>query len=289
MHWAEWRCEIHPRVRGEHGGTLTTRTRPFGSSSRARGTRRRRRRPRHRFRFIPACAGNTRARSPPNRRGSVHPRVRGEHSAISRITTGSTGSSPRARGTRAEGRREFLVSRFIPACAGNTPKPRARWMIWPVHPRVRGEHHGYRMKSHSLTGSSPRARGTLMDETGANKQERFIPACAGNTPGGCPIVAHPPVHPRVRGEHTFPWRRRETDARFIPACAGNTMGARASPRPCAVHPRVRGEHSHPLGVVALGVGSSPRARGTLGQEHGGFVRFRFIPACAGNTNMSSMR
>ena len=71
-----------------------------------------------RQRFIPVGAGNTARRRRPGRTSAVHPRGRGEHKAGgSRIQT-TTGSSPRARGTRLDP--PGALCRFIPAGAGNT-------------------------------------------------------------------------------------------------------------------------------------------------------------------------
>jgi hypothetical protein len=50
------------------------------------------------------------------------------------------GSSPRVRGTRPAGAEAHHLDRFIPACAGNTPRSGGRAPISPVHRRVRGEH-----------------------------------------------------------------------------------------------------------------------------------------------------
>ena len=152
---------VHPRVRGEHISTLRENQTHDGSSPRARGTRSPGPTFSSRRRFIPACAGNTGRRwnSTPN--WTVHPRVRGEHNSELRLSDGTNGSSPRARGTRLSRRRRRSRHRFIPACAGNTAAPLRCRRPSPVHPRVRGEHYGYSMARYAVAGSSPRARGTL--------------------------------------------------------------------------------------------------------------------------------
>ncbi len=71
--------------------------------------------------------------------------------------------------------------------------------------------------------------------------------------------------------------------RFIPACAGNTTAPREPRRRAPVHPRVRGEHSNGSVFLPPSTGSSPRARGTLPPIRHIDTRWRFIPACAGNT------
>ncbi len=97
------RNPVHPRGRGEHANDRHENGDNVGSSPRARGTRWVDSQHIHYARFIPAGAGNTDGRSTARGFSSVHPRGRGEH-ASSRIKQGfSTGSSPRARGTRLRG------------------------------------------------------------------------------------------------------------------------------------------------------------------------------------------
>ncbi len=155
----------------------------------------------------------------------------------------------------------------------------------------------------SSVGSSPRVRGTLTKENQNHFNNRFIPACAGNTVPRSRHNTARSVHPRVCGEHFPPGlqplpplgsspRVRGTRTtgprttlrqRFIPACAGNTRYYRQSAQSAAVHPRVCGEHLV-LGVIKfVGGGSSPRVRGTPGRDCRCWSRSRFIPACAGNT------
>ena len=98
---------------------LSRRTSCSGSSPRARGTAQHRVRRRSDRRFIPASAGNRadkRADAPP---GAVHPRERGEQSAILSTNSSCSGSSPRARGTVGHARDFVHHVRFIPASAGN--------------------------------------------------------------------------------------------------------------------------------------------------------------------------
>jgi len=178
----------------------------------------------------------------------------------------SSGSSPRARGTRQHGAAGALGARFIPAGAGNTLEAPLQFGQRAVHPRGRGEHM-------SIGSAEPIT-------------VRFIPAGAGNT-RSAPITATSlPVHPRGRGEHQFghrdghaspgssPRARGTRDlfhyrlrvAGFIPAGAGNTRAGRVVGRTPLVHPRGRGEHrDHRTAEVSAG---------------------RFIPAGAGNTSVT---
>ena len=154
------------------------------------------------------------------------------------------------------------LPRLIPACAGNTSDGHQAHHRYAVHPRVCGEHSCVSGSITSIGGSSPRVPGTQDRQEAAHVVERFIPACAGNTPSACRRRAGSAVHPRVCGEHQPPSvikpaacgsspRVRGTPVyplkvaypqRFIPACAGNTNAEPCKGLLQAVHPRVCGEH-----------------------------------------------
>ena len=238
-------------------GQRSCRAVPF---PRARGTPKKRGRTTLYVRFIPACAGNTRGTRDACRASSVHPRVRGEHLDAMGTHGDVLGSSPRARGTPGHRLLVLAAKRFIPACAGNTTGAPRRRHHASVHPRVRGEHKSDPRVVRTVDGSSPRARGTPGTLTLWGWNYRFIPACAGNTPGLLLPLFVMWVHPRVRGEHCesvtkgalrigssprargtqVPLLPRGRRRRFIPACAGNTKSSASSGSRSAVHPRVRG-------------------------------------------------
>ena len=192
----------------------------------------------------------------------------GEHAMMSSGGTGVPGSSPRARETQDHmpGRRD--PHRFIPACAGNTLRPRARPRWRTVHPRVRGEHAPVAFARVASTGSSPRARGTQLAVDLKLSVTRFIPACAGNTCARTATGGRRAVHPRVRGEHSI-------------AVPRTSPGCGSSPRA-----RGTGEHRSASPGASSRVGSSPRARGTPYPDGRIDAFLRFIPACAGNTSDS---
>ena len=141
----------------------------------------------------------------------------------------------------------------------------------------------------TLTGSSPRVRGTLCAWQPARARLRFIPACAGNSPLASPNPALSTVHPRVCGELAHARRvggieggssprvrgtllrqlAEQLAQRFIPACAGNSQ---------IDSPSWQGSD-----------GSSPRVRGTPIQGSSGRSASRFIPACAGNSQPTATR
>ena len=293
---------VHPRVCGERRWTAARGWTSAGSSPRVRGTPSGDRADRRNLRFIPACAGN--AASPAIWRCSttVHPRVCGERATIACRPPGSHGSSPRVRGTPRPPQGWYGAVRFIPACAGNAAATRDRPRGPSVHPRVCGERRGYRYTVKSHLGSSPRVRGTRLRLGIRLGIRRFIPACAGNARSarmrGSPRSVHPRVcgerlskeavgvsasgsSPRVRGTHPDGLPTRG-DFRFIPACAGNA-GHRCTKRGwTSVHPRVCGERALPPWLREIGIGSSPRVRGTRRGSAAGGAVVRFIPACAGN-------
>ena len=145
-------------------------------------------------------------------------------------------------------------------------------------------------------------RGTDADSHKGERENRFIPACAGNGRSTTSPRCARPVHPRVCGERSNPSSRRPRTpgssprvrgtapisasssrrCRFIPACAGNgnLLCAGASRR--TVHPRVCGERPTTSSPAYLFFGSSPRVRGTVYQGLYHIANNRFIPACAGN-------
>ena len=111
------------------------------------------------------------------------------------------------------------------------------------------------------------------------------------------------VHPRLRGElenlrnfrerirGSSPLARGTPTPRyvyldglwFIPACAGNSGAASTAFMLRPVHPRLRGELLYPMPYRISSNGSSPLARGTPLQVFCYYQRYRFIPACAGNS------
>ncbi len=197
-----------------------------------------------------------------------------------------------------------LLTRFIPAGAGNTEYSIAAVSISAVYPRWRGEHRERLRSQCVLYGLSPLARGTPGANCSHPRNRRFIPAGAGNTTGLYGIWFYIPVYPRWRGEH---WMQQSEEARmaglsplarvtlahltddnarlrFIPAGVGNTARWLPTTGQPSVYPRWRGEHVL-IAVVTVGIcGLSPLARGTRGEFSRNARLSRFIPAGAGNTS-----
>ncbi len=273
---------VQPRVRGELLSRSSSLLLFSGSAPRARGTPRAIATTTGASRFSPACAGNsTRPRS---RRTSpsVQPRVRGELVEGSSVPWIFEGSAPRARGTLPSSPSPSLAPRFSPACAGNSTCPLRPPNGLSVQPRVRGELPNTPSPHHRSLGSAPRARGTPVQVAGVVSEERFSPACAGNSLMRLSRHRSAAVQPRVRGElhvradaprprlGSAP-RARGTrpglacpasPCRFSPACAGNSKYSTGAHFCQPVQPRVRGELTQAAGNLTCDSGSAPRARGT---------------------------
>ena len=130
-----------------------------------------------------------------------HPRVCGEHESGKHTSTSYLGSSPRVRGTSCHKRRRLPVRGIIPACAGNIVEVSSNTAkVWD-HPRVCGEHTGWRKLETGKEGSSPRVRGTCVLSSCSSGGVRIIPACAGNIVPSRMSLLWIWDHPRVCGEH----------------------------------------------------------------------------------------
>ena len=200
----------------------------------------------------------------------------------------SISSSPRVRGTPTQRLPRSTAIRFIPACAGNTPRCGRCSGRSTVHPRVCGEHASASPPVAISAGSSPRVRGTRRWPAGVGHTITVHPRVCGEHRCGAvfvPLVSG--SSPRVRGT---PPARAESRyrSRFIPACAGNTDSYRSVIVNDPVHPRVCGEHIVYATLTDYTTGSSPRVRGTPRPDGLKQLAGRFIPACAGNTRDRTM-
>ena len=137
-----------------------------------------------------------------------------------------------------------------------------------VHPRASGEHASRSAGRYALVGSSPRERGTPNGLRDALRQQRFIPARAGNTAGPELLHAGPAVHPRASGEHTSQSPLPKGRGGSSPRERGTRSMAFSARLRVSVHPRASGEHTPP-----------PRRQQPA---------MRFIPARAGNTGLAHL-
>ena len=145
-----------------------------------------------------------------------------------------------------------------------------------------------------MRGNQPRSRCR-------NRQQRSIPACAGeprvssplrrSSPvyprvcGGTPRIPRCPAYPRglsprVRGNRDWCGRRWPRSG-SIPACAGEPVGYTSISVAATVYPRVCGGTQRELAVGVGVVGLSPRVRGNQLYRWPPSAVSGSIPACAG--------
>ena len=273
----------HPRIRGEH---MTLRIRGGcgqGSSPHTRGAPSPGARAAAGRGIIPAYAGSTLGIPRSWGRTRDHPRIRGEHVVALGCGHYPQGSSPHTRGAQASEHLGQHVRGIIPAYAGSTDslsteKFRAR-------------------------GSSPHTRGAPGRRLALVLRIGIIPAYAGSTTPSWNVTGKPADHPRIRGEHVFPFflvrvplgssphtrgaryhhRHGLSAMGIIPAYAGSTIRVRTISSFLADHPRIRGEHAHIPQRFRRPDGSSPHTRGARPQVWQGCSARWIIPAYAGST------
>ena len=189
----------HPRSRGVYPIDVEVGVRSWGSSPLARGLRRLRRPAADRGGIIPARAGFTLATHAIQAGTPDHPRSRGVYlPATASVWTG-VGSSPLARGLRADFPRFDVHGGIIPARAGFTFNTGISPETLRDHPRSRGVYSGPRSTSRLSTGSSPLARGLRDGAVAIAHPGGIIPARAGFTRLLRSGAVAWPDHPRSRG------------------------------------------------------------------------------------------
>jgi len=233
---------VHPRVRGAVGSANPHRVIANGPSPRARGSLGHRCLRSAWSGSIPACAGQSRTMPRCSSKEEVHPRVRGAVGRPFHAGGRRLGPSPRARGSPAASGHAPARPGSIPACAGQSPLPRARTSRDTVHPRVRGAVSYASSRLSMMVGPSPRARGSRLVEGPRGRGRGSIPACAGQSRRQAAVSRCSRVHPRVRGAVRWPFTSPMTGSgpsprargspttrkhsrcfiRSIPACAGQS-------------------------------------------------------------------
>ena len=173
----------------------------------------------------------------------------------------SPGLSPRVRGNRPRRSRRRVLSRSIPACAGEPFQRNAVLRGQRVYPRVCGGTPGRFPGGGASPGLSPRVRGNLIIQNRPAPQAGSIPACAGEPRSPAPRLRTRWVYPRVCGGTCQPLGRR-------PALRG-------------LSPRVRGNPPTPPYRTHTHRGLSPRVRGNRIPRRRRRSLLRSIPACAG--------
>ena len=273
----------HPRACGELAGRSRGLVQDDGSSPRMRGTRPSSHDEVGSFRIIPAHAGNS--FSPFLGADSIpdHPRACGELLATRMASLGTSGSSPRMRGTLRRDRFAGVDLRIIPAHAGNSAPPGSATRADPDHPRACGELALCLRHSSVFTGSSPRMRGTPELIWQRFGDDRIIPAHAGNSSATAVSMLTEPDHPRACGELCRTLSVGCIANGSSPRMRGTRTMRRSSSRTSTDHPRACGELSPSGALCAALYGSSPRMRGTLDVDRLFGGALRIIPAHAGNS------
>ena len=148
---------------------------------------------------IPARAGQPRSRLRQADAGGVHPRASGAAPIQRTLGTAQEGPSPRERGSPPIGQREAGRGGSIPARAGQPAQPTDAVVVVGVHPRASGAAAASSSSSRSVSGPSPRERGSRAWVWSKIPAQRSIPARAGQ-----PGITSPPSawwggHPRASG------------------------------------------------------------------------------------------
>ena len=195
--------------------------------------------------IIPARAGFTDECVYDPSRVADHPRSRGVYAVDGPVLSDCRGSSPLARGLRHKFDPPEYSLGIIPARAGFTCASCWRGHPQSDHPRSRGVYDLVRCVECPRPGSSPLARGLLVNHFLCCNRRRIIPARAGFTRLHGARGAVRGDHPRSRGvylgmEHTLkslsgssplarglrpPGRPWAPGRRIIPARAGFTARA----------------------------------------------------------------
>ena len=293
----------HPRACGANSGQPQTGGDDFGSSPRMRGKPAARSRRVMRVRIIPAHAGQTSAAARAGWSRPDHPRACGANVLTLHLHHAASGSSPRMRGKRLDFKGFELKSRIIPAHAGQTTTTGACDAATKDHPRACGANAKWLRSCPAPSGSSPRMRGKLADETAVVTASRIIPAHAGQTNTSVFSLACATDHPRACGANVISGRLRHASGgssprmrgklhqvqratyadRIIPAHAGQTPPDSPPVVFHPDHPRACGANAAVRRSFMIPSGSSPRMRGKHRIIVGAKMEPRIIPAHAGQT------
>ena len=167
------------------------------------------------------------------------------------------------RGSPLADLRRFAQRGIIPAHAGLTSSRRPRPPDGRDHPRACGAHNHNRLTSYTVSGSSPRMRGSRMTTICEPSSGGIIPAHAGLTDRDVGTGVDGRDHPRACGAHKFCAALLPAIYGIIPAHAGLTCSSIFHCGSSRDHPRACGAHASRNIGVFVGGGSSPRMRGSL--------------------------
>ena len=190
---------VYPRARGGATVSVNTCVTLKGLSPRTRGSQLRVQRLEGRCGSIPAHAGEP---CRPGRRSSsrgVYPRARGGAPDRDRGRFAALGLSPRTRGSHALEAWFDTFWRSIPAHAGEPRQGSPVARRSKVYPRARGGAVRSLSALSSVSGLSPRTRGSRGFRASRHGKLRSIPAHAGEPCAGLHVPVSRGVYPRARG------------------------------------------------------------------------------------------
>ena len=197
----------HPRSRGVYLAVSAGPSQGRGSSPLARGLPAGEWLTANGRRIIPARAGFTRRRRRRPSASRDHPRSRGVYSQTLSRGPGLHGSSPLARGLRAQILWAGIQAGIIPARAGFTRRIYLHRARPPDHPRSRGVYPHRTERCAPCPGSSPLARGLPRGIRVLGWWSGIIPARAGFTRHLLYRRGRDRDHPRSRGVYAIHCRR----------------------------------------------------------------------------------
>ena len=189
----------HPRACGANFRPVSRGCSRFGSSPRVRGKRCKLRQLKQQIRIIPARAGQTASVERRGRGQTDHPRACGANRRRSPLLSEMYGSSPRVRGKQPSLGSCMLLSRIIPARAGQTRHCGVWVAQYADHPRACGANCPAGTSKMNGVGSSPRVRGKRHNPHQRQHIHRIIPARAGQTVAVPQAESGEPDHPRACG------------------------------------------------------------------------------------------
>ena len=280
---------VYPRVCGGTSKRPIILSKEQGLSPRVRGNRGAGENDRPAERSIPACAGEPYPRCRSEGARKVYPRVCGGTLPPELLAALCQGLSPRVRGNPVTVKSRLLLTRSIPACAGE-PRAETAFATGPagLSPRVRGNPCGggpddRRAGSIPACAGEPRVEGDQHGSAGV-----YPRVCGGTKRDRTLIGAGRGLSPRVRGN---PGMHDGTGVVMwsIPACAGEPHPISAPSGQLTVYPRVCGGTRVVTVRWCRQDDLSPRVRGNPAACAVGQLPSRSIPACAGEPVLALAR
>ena len=171
--------KVYPRVCGGTSSLPSHEMTPGGLSPRVRGNRSASVEALEITGSIPACAGEPSTTLLTAHGLLVYPRVCGGTHTTAASAQGANGLSPRVRGNLERIAGQYRCVGSIPACAGEPAHCLIGISLRTVYPRVCGGTRGGLTFGETDMGLSPRVRGNLYGKLKEIRNQRSIPACAG--------------------------------------------------------------------------------------------------------------